>query len=135
MSARNEEFNNLKIVLSATRRQYIIDELKKAGIEYYYFEMANFDELNELYNLIDLYIVTSRIEGGPQAIVECGITKTPIISTDVGFASDILARESIFDMDNYKKAKPNIEHAYNESLNLTIPKGFEKFTNMFFSNI
>ena len=130
-----EEFNNLKIVLSGTRRQYIIDELKKAGIEYYYFEMANFDELNELYNLIDLYIVTSRIEGGPQAIVECGITKTPIISTDVGFASDILARESIFDMDNYKKAKPNIEHAYNESLNLTIPKGFEKFTNMFFSNI
>tara|TARA_B100000686_G_C16595993_1_gene866039 strand:+ start:90 stop:1007 length:918 start_codon:yes stop_codon:yes gene_type:complete len=130
-----EEFNNLKIVLSGTRRQYIIDELKKAGIEYYYFEMANFDELNELYNLIDLYIVTSRIEGGPQAIVECGITKTPIISTDVGFASDVLARESIFDMDNYKKAKPNIEHAYNESLNLTIPKGFEKFTNMFFSNI
>ena len=130
-----EEFNNLKIVLSGTRRQYIIDELKKAGIEYYYFEMANFDELNELYNLIDLYIVTSRIEGGPQAIVECGITKTPIISTDVGFASDILARESIFDMDNYKKAKPNIEHAYNESLNLTIPNGFEKFTNMFFSNI
>ena len=46
--------------------------------------------MNELYNLIDLYIVTSRIEGGPQAIVECGITKTPIISTDVGGISEVI---------------------------------------------
>ena len=27
------------------------------------------------------------VEGGPQAITECGITKTPIISTNVGMAS------------------------------------------------
>ncbi len=130
-----EKNKNLAVVLSGTRRQYIINELKEAGIKYFYFEMANFDVLNELYNLLDLYIVSSRIEGGPQAIVECGITKTPIISTNVGFASDILPTESIFDMDNYKKANPNIEHAYNESLHLTIPKGFEKFTSMLFSNI
>ena len=131
-----KEYNkNLKVVLSGTRRQYIIGELEKAGIDYFYFEMADFDELNELYNLLDLYVVSSRIEGGPQAIVECGITKTPIISTNVGFASDILSEESIYNMDNYKNAKPNIEHAYNESLHLTIPKGFEKFTNMLFSNI
>ena len=113
--------------------QETIDELKKAAIEYYYFEMSNFDELNELYNLIDLYIVTSRIEGGPQAIVECGITKTPIISTDVGFATDILSSESIFDMSNYKDAAPNINYAYEKSLELSIPKGFQKFINLIFS--
>ena len=45
--------------------------------------MASFETLNELYNILDLYIVASRIEGGPQAILECAVTKTPVISTDM----------------------------------------------------
>ena len=101
------------------------------SIKYSYFEMIISKKLNELYNCLDLYIVASRIEGGPQAIVECGITKTPIISTDVGFASDILAEESIFHMKNFKNAKPNIEIAYKNSKLLSIPKGFDNFINMF----
>ena len=44
--------------------------------------------LNELYNVLDLYLVTSRIEGGP-TLVECGQTKTPILSTNVGIADQI----------------------------------------------
>ena len=93
--------------------------------------MANFKTLNKLYNSLDLYIVSSRTEGGPQAIVECGITKTPVISTNVGIASEILAKESIFDMSNYKNSKPNIDTAYENSLKLTIPKGFDEYIKMF----
>tara|TARA_B110000008_G_scaffold137089_1_gene139060 strand:- start:43 stop:951 length:909 start_codon:yes stop_codon:yes gene_type:complete len=121
---------NLIILLSGKRRQYIINELEKENISFLYYEMASFEELNEFYNILDLYIVSSRIEGGPQAIVESGITKTPIISTDVGFASDILSNESIFNMNNFKKAKPNIDFAYKKSKELVIPQGFEKFINM-----
>ena len=40
-------------------------------------------ELNELYNILDLYSFIK--EGGPQAVVEWNY-KTPLISTDVGFA-------------------------------------------------
>lgn len=123
--------NNLKVILTGKRRQYVIKELEKLNIEYFYFEMADFKTLNELYNLIDLYIVSSRIEGGPQAIVECGITKTPIISTDVGFATDILAAESIFDMNNFSDAKPNVKYAFQKSLEIQIPDGFNKFIKMF----
>tara|TARA_A100001015_G_scaffold233272_1_gene264391 strand:- start:95 stop:1009 length:915 start_codon:yes stop_codon:yes gene_type:complete len=133
VKSKKENIENLKVVLTGKRRQYVINELEKLDIDYVYFEMASFEKLNELYNILDLYIVSSRIEGGPQAIVECGITKTPIISTDVGFASDILATESIFNMDNFKDAKPNIEYAYKKSAELTIPKGFEKFLNLIFS--
>ncbi|MDC3033402.1 glycosyltransferase [Acidimicrobiaceae bacterium] len=133
VKSKKENIENLKIVLTGKRRQYVINELEKLDIDYIYFEMASFEELNELYNMLDLYIVSSRIEGGPQAIVECGITKTPIISTDVGFASDILSTESIFDMNNFKDAIPNIEYAYEKSSELTIPKGFEKFLNLIFS--
>ena len=51
--------------------------------------MVNFTELNELYNCLDLYIVASRFEGGPQSILECANTK-PIVSTNVGVAAEIL---------------------------------------------
>ena len=75
------------MVLSGKRRQYLINNFEKLGIPYNIFEMVDIKTLNELYNLLDIYIVSSRIEGAsPQAIIECGLTKTPIISTNVGVA-------------------------------------------------
>ena len=84
---------------------------------------------------MDLYIVASRIEGGPQAILECAVTKTPIISTDVGIASEILGKESIFDRSNFDKATSNIEIALENSKKFFIPEGFEIFIKMFKSII
>ena len=119
------------VLLAGHRRQYIIRLLEKYKIEYLYYEKVSFEELNELYNCLDLYIVSSRIEGGPQSIFECGLSKTPIISTDVGIARKILAAESIFDMENYENAQPNIDYAYKNSLIFDIPQGFAEFNKMF----
>jgi hypothetical protein len=121
------ENKKIEVILTGKRRQYVINELKKLEIPYKYLEMVNFQSLNELYNILDLYIVSSRLEGGPQAIVECGINKTPIISTDVGVASEILSPNSIFNMGNYRSAEADIDYAYKNSIRLTIPNGFEKF--------
>ena len=60
---------------------------------------------------MDLYIVSSRIEGGSQAVMECAITKTPIISTDVGVAQS-LSPSSIFDMSNFQNARPDPNYAF-----------------------
>ena len=68
--------------------------------------MVDLKVLNELYNILDLYIVTSRVEGGPQAILECAVSKTPIVSTDVGVASEILDSKSIFKPKEFSKAQP-----------------------------
>lgn len=122
---------NLEVVLTGKRRNYVINELSKRNIKYHYFEMISFEQLNELYNLLDLYLVTSRYEGGPQAILEAGITKTPIISTDVGIAKEILSEESIIDLDNPLNARPNINYAFSNVQNYLIPKGFDKFNEMF----
>ncbi len=121
---------NLEVVLTGKRRDYIVSELKKYNIGYYIFEMTDFESLNEIYNCIDLYIVASRIEGGPQAIMECAITKTPIISTDVGIASEILSPKSIFNMSNFKNANPDTEYAYRNSLRFTIPEGFKEYREL-----
>ena len=118
------------VLLTGKRRNYMISELRKNKINFKYFEMASFKEINELYNLLDLYIVSSRFEGGPQSILECGITKTPIISTNVGVAEEILGSESIFNMSNFEKAKPNIEIAYKNSKQFIIPQGFNIFNQV-----
>ena len=124
----------LKVVLTGTRRAYIISELEKLNIPFSYFEMADYKMTNELYNILDLYLITSRLEGGPQALVECGQTKTPIISSNVGIAEEILSPESIFDFNNlntFKNARPNIEYAYKKSSLLKIPEGLEGYIDMF----
>jgi hypothetical protein len=125
------EEKNVVILLTGKRRNYIINELKRKKIPYKYFEMVDFSELNELYNCLNLYIVASRIEGGPQAILECGITKTPIISTDVGIASKILDDKSIFSMKNFAQARTNIDHAFDKSLKYKIPNWLHEFNGLF----
>mgnify|MGYP001188268004 FL=1 len=127
-SKRNK---NLLVLLAGYRRQYLIKKLEEENIDYKYIELVDFEILNELYNCLDLYIVSSRIEGGPQAILECGITKTPLISTDVGIATEILSSESIFNMDNFEQAKPNIQVAYDNSIKYSLEDGMKKYQNMF----
>ncbi len=122
---------NLQVLLTGKRRGYLINKFKELNIKYIYFEMTDFKTLNELYNCLDLYIVTSRIEGGPQAILECGITKTPIISTDVGVAPEVLPAKSIFDMTNYLNAEPDTEYVYSQSKRFIVKSGQEMFRKMF----
>ena len=86
--------------------------------------------MNELYNLLNLYVVASRFEGGPAAIMESAIIKTPIISTDVGIASEILHPRSIFNMENFESAKPQIDYAHKKIQNFTIPKHFENYKRL-----
>ena len=131
----NKKNKNIEVLLTGKRRDYLIKNLKKNKIPYIYHEMTTFEKLNELYNCIDLYIVASRVEGGPQAILECAITKTPIISTDVGIASKILDESSIFTMENFSTAKPSESYAYKNSIKYKIPEWFNNFENLFKSMI
>ena len=78
------ENKDLQVLLTGKRRNYLINKFKEFDIPYIYFEMTDFTTLNELYNCLDLYIVTSRIEGGPQAILECGILKLQLSLSMLG---------------------------------------------------
>lgn len=118
------------VLLGGWRRQYVIRRLKEAGIKFVYFELPDFNKLNLMYNALDLYVVGSRYEGGPQSILECAITKTPIISTDVGVASEVLALESVSSEvsgESLLKCSPNVDYAYEKVRSLLIPQGFEPF--------
>jgi glycosyltransferase involved in cell wall biosynthesis len=119
---------NIHVLLAGWRRQYVINRLSHNSIPYTYIELPDLDIVNELYNCLDLYVVASRCEGGPQSIVECALTKTPIISTNVGLAPLILSEASIFNKD--WRATPDIEFANKQVQKLKIPGGFEPFRKM-----
>ena len=125
-----EKYPNLFIILTGKRRQFLIKNLEIYNIKYKYIEMASFQVINELYNCLDLYIVASRVEGGPQAIPESAISETPIISTNVGLASQLLSKDSIFNMDNYQDALPDTKYALKKIEKLKIPKGFSNYKKM-----
>lgn len=107
---------NILLLLAGPRRHYIVNECKKRKIPFYYFGneaylVNNTDDIlvnnhseeiiNKLYNLCDVYIVSSKIEGGPKAIFEASLTKTLIFSTDVGFAKEYIHKDLIFSRKNY----------------------------------
>ncbi|MDP1620683.1 MAG: glycosyltransferase, partial [bacterium] len=103
------------LILAGPRRHYILNECRKSNIPYLFIGNENpinsgcddifennlpLNKINLLYNLIDVYIITSRSEGGPKAILECASTKTLIFSTDVGLAKDVLSKDLIYNTED-----------------------------------
>lgn len=82
--------HDIHILLTGPARGYVKNRLKKSGISYSHTFLKNYSDIVQYYNVLDLYIVSSRAEGGPKAITEsmaCGI---PVISTNVGMAPEII---------------------------------------------
>ena len=55
------------------------------------------ERINALWGLCDAYVVSSAAEGGPKAVLEAGLTETPLISTRVGIATDLVPDSLLFD--------------------------------------
>lgn len=108
-----ENGKEIEVILCGRNREFLIENFKKLGIKYHYFNMIPIENINELYNCLDLYIITSRYEGGPRSIIECALTRTPVVSTKVGIAPEFMDKNSLFDIDDwdtYKNARPNIDY-------------------------
>ena len=99
-----EQINTIRkdifVILTGWRRNYVMEGLNKLGVRYIFFELVDIKTVNELYNCLNLYIVSSRVEGGPRSIIECGLAKIPIISTNVGISELILNDNCIYDYNN-----------------------------------
>ena len=97
------------VLLSGPRRHWIRGELTRQQIPFTFVgrgEVSGDDfgvnilpreQLNELYNACDLYLVASRWEGGPQSAMEAAAARVKTLSFPVGVAADILAPDSVFD--------------------------------------
>lgn len=78
------------VLLSGPARGYVKGRLENAGIPYHHIYLQNASDVADLYRMVDIYMVTSREEGGPKSILEAMASGVPIISTKVGQAVDII---------------------------------------------
>ena len=78
------------VLLLGPARGYVKRELEKRDIPYKHIFLKNYLEIPKYYNVLDLYLVTSREEGGPKAVLEAMATGIPIVSTKVGMAPEII---------------------------------------------
>jgi len=103
----------IEVILSGRNRSYLFRNLKRFNIKFHYFYMVSMETLNELYNCLNLYIISSKYEGGPRSIIECALTNTPVISTKVGIAVEFMDPDSLFDIEDwtsYRNKKANNEY-------------------------
>ena len=87
--------HNIRVILSGYRRGYLTRNFDQRGVKYSYFEQ--YRDINDLYDLVDWCFVTSRVEGGPQAVLEASFRKTKVLSTKVGIAPEVLHPECLCD--------------------------------------
>jgi len=70
----------------------LVAQLRILDLTVEYFVNVGWDQLSDLYNRLNLYLITSYLEGGPLPLLEAGACATPIISTPVGLALEVLAK-------------------------------------------
>ena len=96
------------VLLAGPRRHWLRRRLKAFGVPVFFLgresegddfgvNILDRSKLNRLYNLLDLYLVSSRWEGGPHSILEACFAKTKVLSTRVGISEDVLEEASLFD--------------------------------------
>ena len=128
-----ESMGELHVLLGGWRRQYVENRLKKAKINYTLFEKTSLTTIRLLYAACDLYVVSSRFEGGPQAIIEAAAMEVPIISTDVGIASAVLSNNCIVNIENdyYCPDSSDVKYALSKVKSLAIKIHGQKFIKLF----
>lgn len=112
----------IKVILTGPARGYIKKELYKRNIRFKHIFLKNYEDIVTYYHALDLYIVSSREEGGPKPMIESMASGVPLVTTNVGMANDFI-RDNInggiiktFDPNDLAKKSMEILNLKKETL-------------------
>jgi glycosyltransferase involved in cell wall biosynthesis len=80
----------LFVLLTGPARGYVRGELERIGVPYRHVQLPSRDDLATAYHALDVYLVTSRQEGGPKSVLESLASGVPLVSTRVGQAPELV---------------------------------------------
>ncbi|TVT58079.1 MAG: glycosyltransferase [Sedimenticola thiotaurini] len=84
-----EILNTMTIV--AIGDQYVSDQLRDLQLNIYSPGfISDKDELSKMYSAADVFLMTSHSDSGPVMLAQSLMSGTPVISTDVGLARDLV---------------------------------------------
>ena len=99
---------SLVVLLAGPRRHWLRRALEASGIRVVFHGQETGDaddyevniqpreELNRLYQALDVCVISSRWEGGPYSVLEALFAGRPVISTPVGTSRDVLDPRAVF---------------------------------------
>ena len=130
------KFKDVHVLLGGWRRQYVIEKLKENNIAFSYLELPSHETVNIMYNALDLYIISSRCEGGPQSLFECAYLKVPLLSTKSGQHHFLDEKckydfEQILDEKFIKNANNTVENNFKNIKNLSYNKHIQAYDKFF----
>lgn len=96
---------NLLVLLAGPSRGYVESELSKQRINFVRLPYVARDLLPILYHAIDLYVVSSREEGGPKAFLEAMASGIPLVSTPVGQVVDLATQNQASVADGFEPSE------------------------------
>ena len=80
----------LVVLLTGRARGYVRRELGRRAVPHRHVERRSRRELAGAYQALDVYIVSSRQEGGPKAALEAMAAGAPLVTTRVGQAQELV---------------------------------------------
>jgi len=85
-----DKIPGLFVLLTGPARGFVKKGLEKIGVPYVHHYLDTYFEIGKYFRALDLYIVASRQEGGPKAILESMAAGVPLVTTRVGQAIDLV---------------------------------------------
>lgn len=93
------------VLLSGPARGFVKRGLEEARIPYKHVYLRSYPEVAKLFQTLDLYLVSSRQEGGPKAVLESMASGVPLVTTHVGQAMDLVKHGENAWMTNVEDAE------------------------------
>jgi glycosyltransferase involved in cell wall biosynthesis len=90
MAALQPRVPELWVLLTGPSRGYVKAGLERLGIPFRHELVSSAAAMGPCYQALDAYVVASRDEGGPKAVLEAMATGIPLITTRVGQAADLV---------------------------------------------
>lgn len=90
MKRLKHDVPELFVLLSGPARGFVKKGLEEAGIPYWHGYLKSYPDIAMMFQALDLYVVASRQEGGPKAVLESMSSGVPLVTTRVGQAMDLV---------------------------------------------
>jgi glycosyltransferase involved in cell wall biosynthesis len=82
--------HTVHVLLTGPARGFVKAGLDRARVPYTHVNVPDYRLLAPFYRCLDLYLITSRDEGGPKGLLEAAASGVPVVSTKTGMAADII---------------------------------------------
>ena len=90
ISRLSKEYPDIFVVLTGPSRGYVKKRLSAAGVPFIHNYLSDYREILKYFSILDLYLITSRTEGGPKTLLEAFSCGVPVVSSRVGMCLDLI---------------------------------------------